>query len=1358
MGKVTALMMDVITEASGHQVVPNAVSVCITPCAPSPVPIPYPVIANVSEGITDPPLRTKVSGEKFATTGSVLKACHGNEAGTLKETCSLNTGGPVFIIMGAPTVISELGMMGITGALCISNKAITVGAGGSASDASGTGGPAGGGGGGGAGGPGPDGPGGASNGGGGGGGSNSGASASSPSPGGRGAGADGPPGTASGPAEQHQCQNGHPVDMATGYVVDQALDFELPGLIPFVFHRRYSSGRNHDTRAGFGPGWAHGWEMNVGEADRSIVLRDGEGRSICFEKIAVGGKTFHRGERMELTRLAADRYEIFHLTSRFIYRFEADAPGGIADLRHVRDGFDNRVELSYEGGRMVAARDTAGREIVFSWLEGRIRRVEVRIGGASELRYEYDYNERGLLIAVTDPLGHTETCEYDGQARMSATTLKTGITFRYEYELDTGRCKRTWGPKGLYDLVFSADLPNHLTFADGEEPRTYTIDDHEHVTREATPSGAVLEERAYDDDGYLIAEVNGAGEGTQYWYDARGNLVRRVDATGAVTAWDYDEHDLCIRRTTPDGLAFHYQYGVGGALASAVFPTGQAYTLSSDSRGRLVRVDDKNGPVSLIEYDGAHNTAGVTNAMGAKTTYHYDALGRATQRTDPLGHVTRLVRDRLGRITTHLMPDHASVRRSYDPRGNIAEEVDPLGRVTKYAYAGIDKLVHVETADKGTWRLKYTTDERLLEVKNPKGEAYGFRYDEGGRLVGETAFDGRSLEYKIGASGRVDEIVYADKSKRAFSYDRAGRLTGDDGSDGSSIAFKRDRVGRVVEATLLEQGRKHVTVFERDAFGRVVREHQGDQTLSYAFDAFGQIVERTLPDGTKTQYVFDRTGELTRVTHAGKAFDLGRDAVGQEIAFAPESRRFVFQSRFDPVGRIIEQVARTPKPGGELGDSFFRRTFKYDRAGQLDRVTDDRWGMVDYRHDAVGQLSSAVGSSHLGRLESAFQYDPAGSLVNVLERSDRGAASEAKPWKIGPGNVLLETPTRKYANDKRGRRIGERDLTQTEGAERVTEYSWDVRDRMREARLPDGKRVVYDYDALGRRIGKRVFEGDSPTPARSMAYTWSGPILVSERSSDRALRNFVHRPGTFEPLLHEERGEVFFYVLDQVGVPRELLDEGGRVAWSGRFSAWGALEEEYVDPYRVQSGRAVTTPFRLLGQVYDEETGLAWTRFRCWDAGTGRWMSPDPLGLGGGVNLFGFDGSPLANVDEWGLTGAPHIVEHQSEAAARRAALRDANIPVGDPGRHAITQEESRPGSKSPMGDPGMRTEIRDSALPQQTAPAAHHDPFGHRIEDKNPDGSTTVTTIPPHWGVDRPGGGTIHHTYPSDHDPNTNR
>ena len=53
MGDVTAVMMDVITEKSGHSVTPLAVSVCTTPAAPSPLPIPYPVVASSVEGIAD---------------------------------------------------------------------------------------------------------------------------------------------------------------------------------------------------------------------------------------------------------------------------------------------------------------------------------------------------------------------------------------------------------------------------------------------------------------------------------------------------------------------------------------------------------------------------------------------------------------------------------------------------------------------------------------------------------------------------------------------------------------------------------------------------------------------------------------------------------------------------------------------------------------------------------------------------------------------------------------------------------------------------------------------------------------------------------------------------------------------------------------------------------------------------------------------------------------------------------------------------------------------------------------------------------------------------------------------------------
>ncbi|WP_437611771.1 PAAR-like domain-containing protein [Sorangium sp. So ce834] len=73
MGKVTALGLDTITDKSGHQMTGIAVSVCLTPAAPSPLPIPYPTMGTVAERITDPCMRTKINGAKILTVGGCMK-------------------------------------------------------------------------------------------------------------------------------------------------------------------------------------------------------------------------------------------------------------------------------------------------------------------------------------------------------------------------------------------------------------------------------------------------------------------------------------------------------------------------------------------------------------------------------------------------------------------------------------------------------------------------------------------------------------------------------------------------------------------------------------------------------------------------------------------------------------------------------------------------------------------------------------------------------------------------------------------------------------------------------------------------------------------------------------------------------------------------------------------------------------------------------------------------------------------------------------------------------------------------------------------------------------------------------------
>jgi RHS repeat-associated protein len=1239
MGDVTAVMMDVITEKSGHVVTPMAVSVCLTPAAPAPLPTPYPVIGSSSDGIIDPPMRTKINGAAIGTVGSCIKDCHGNEPGTLKEVVSLNTTGPCFIIMGAPIVLCELGMMGITGSPCISNKAITAGAPANASDASGTGGP----------------------GGGGGGGGGSGGDASGtqgPSGGGGSGGSDtnsgaAGPGASSGAAAEHQCQNGHPVDLVTGNVVDVAIDLELPGFIPFVWKRSYSSARRTDDTATLGPGWAHPFEQRITEGEAVITLREAEGREVYFAKIKSGESTFHRKERMTLHRDAEDRFRVEQHDALRTLDFASVAQGGPFLLRAVRDGHDNALTLHYDGARLTHVMDSVGREIRVVVRRGRVTRLEVRAEGMLAQWVDYEYGPTGCLTRIVDALGHFDELEYDRHKRMVAATIKTGLRFQYEYEENTGRCKKTWGPKGLYAIELETDLAQKLTFVHGEEPKVIAWNDLGLATRESLPDGTVIEEAAYDEDGNLIARTNGAGEGIQLWYDARGNRIREVDANGNVYAWEYDAHDMPARQIDPAGLVTEFTHDAHDALIGVRYPSGLTYSITRDRRGRATEVLESGVVTSRLEYDGAGNVIAETNARGARTTYAYDALGRPVSRKDSLGRVTYVTYDRLGRILSLRLPDGGVVQQAFDPRGRLVRQVDPIGRTTAMEWGGMGVLTRLTQPDGRAWSFAYTSQERLREVKNPRGEAYSFAHDGIGRLVEERTFDGRALAYARGPGGRVERVDYPDKTWRAFGYDRLGNPLRDEASDGSAVTFRRDQRGRVLAAELEEDGHRIETALERDFLGRVTAERQGDRAVRYGYDVRGSRVERIMPDGQKTRYAYDGEGRLSAVDHEGYELTITRDDGGRDVQRAGPGG-VAINSSYDAVDRLIEQRAVAPSPEAGLPSVLVQRQWQHDRDGRVTRVDDARWGTTRYVYDRADQLLSALTGNHA----EVFRYDPGGALVSALEGLDARGAD----WKTAPGNRLEQTATAKYTYDKRGRRTVKLALdgAGSGGGGDVTTYRWDARDRLREVTLPDGRRVEMTYDAFGRRLRKEVHAADaaeSHARPETTEFVWEGDAIAADLRGGRGARTFVRSPnGSLEVLLQAERGEVYLYVNDPLGMPMELVDARGRLAWSARHSVWGQVLSTQTDALAERTGaRAVDTPFRHLGQYADEETGLTAARYRYFDPEVGRWLSPDPIGLRGGRDMYGFDGCPTIHVDPLGLsttTGAAHPVDQAAAAAS----------------------------------------------------------------------------------------------------------
>jgi RHS repeat-associated protein len=258
--------------------------------------------------------------------------------------------------------------------------------------------------------------------------------------------------------------------------------------------------------------------------------------------------------------------------------------------------------------------------------------------------------------------------------------------------------------------------------------------------------------------------------------------------------------------------------------------------------------------------------------------------------------------------------------------------------------------------------------------------------------------------------------------------------------------------------------------------------------------------------------------------------------------------------------------------------------------------------------------------------------------------------------EYGKGGRLLKKREWSFEYDARGRRVAK--VRTLAGVEERTEYEWDGRDKLRTIRKPDGTRLDYSYDVFGRRVRKTRSGG--PLDEKRVEYVWDGEVLAWELDTERGPRTFVHEPGGFEPILQQQSGETYLCVNDHLGMPKELIDGEGNLAWAGAHSAYGAViatqgpDDVAVDGGFVQSdGPRVESPFRLLGQVNDEDAELAWTRFRCFDADTGTWISTDPLEIAGGLNLYGFDGSPSDVVDPFGLSTSGHNHEENSASVKK---------------------------------------------------------------------------------------------------------
>ncbi|MFS2068618.1 RHS repeat-associated core domain-containing protein, partial [Pseudomonas sp. CT11-2] len=823
----------------------------------------------------------------------------------------------------------------------------------------------------------------------------------------------------------------------------------------------------------------------------------------------------------------------------------------------------------------------------------------------------YHYDERDQLIEASNAAGEGERYDYDDRHVILQRQLAGGASFFWEWERSgkAARCIRHWASFAQMDTRYVWDDQGSVTVRniDGSE-EVYVHDDRARLVRRVELDGGE-QLKAYDKQGRLIAEQDPLGAVTEYRYDEVGRLVALIPPEDEPTAYEY-RHGFLHARCRGQAV-WTYRRNAQGDVTEATDPDGQVTHYHYDAQGRLLSIRYPDTSRHVLVWNALGQLLQETLPDGGQRRFSYDALGRQITRQDEHGAVTQCQWDAVGRLVQTTLPTGATRGFSYNAYGKITAERDELGRITRYEYADDLHLVSRRINPDGT-QLRYRYDNAqllLTEIENESGEHYRLDYTPSGLIRQETGFDGRRTAYAYDLNGHLLEKTEFgdDDSRRVTAYERdsAGRLLVKTLPDGTQVEYRYDSLGRL---TSVDDGHDHPLEFEYDQQDRLITEHQGWGSLRYGYDACGQLNRLRLPDGSKLDYRHAKGGALTAIDLNGArltshTFFAGREQNRQQGLLLSEYA-------YDDQGRLkAHAVSQQQK-------SLYRRDYAYSLNGNLDHIADTRHGQRSYQYDPLNRLTR-VRHTRDDPPES-FAHDPAGNLL----MQDRPGPTTVK------GNRLLMQGDRHYDYDAFGNLIRER-----RGAAQklVTEYRYDCQHRLIGVTTPDGRSSTYRYDAFGRRIAKTV-------DGKTIEFFWQGDNLVTESSREH-YRSYVYEPGTFRPLaMLDGKGPKtacpFYYQLDHLGTPQELTDFGGEIIWSAKYNAYGKVTHPALG-----GGEQLDQPLRFQGQYFDTESGLHYNRHRYYDPDVGRYLTPDPIKLAGGLNQYQYTPNPTGWVDPLGLSG-----------------------------------------------------------------------------------------------------------------------
>ncbi|MFK0155449.1 DUF6531 domain-containing protein [Streptomyces sp. NPDC090493] len=1035
-----------------------------------------------------------------------------------------------------------------------------------------------------------------------------------------------------------------PVDMATGTMYLPQSDIELPGLLPLAFTRRVAS----DYRCGwwFGPSWASTLDERLEVDEQGVVHVTEDGLLLAYPHPAAPHIPVmpEAGPRRPLTRHDDGGYRITDPLTGRTRHFTRPAADGTALLTQISDRNQHTIAFDHdEHGAPLAIRHSGGYHLKLTTDEGRVTALSLAQAaedGSDVVIKRYGYTDGNLTETVNSsglPLRFT----YDDRLRVTSWTDTNSSRYAYTYD-DRDRCSAEGGEAGHITITLEYEGTDpawpdcHITTLTTAEGATthFVVNRNSQVIAEIDPLGNTTRTE-YDEHHRLLSWTDALGHTTRFTNNEYGQVLGVVRPDGHETWAEYNELLLPVTVTGPDGLAHQLTYDERGNRASVTDPANNTTRFAYDGQGRLSTVVGPRGQVTAVRCDAAGLPLSTTDPSGTVTSCVRDAFGRPVKITDATGAVTRLRWTVEGRLAERIAPDGSAEFWEFDGEGNRTVHVDRTGAVSRYEYTHFDLLAARTGPDGARYEFSYDAGLRLTKVANPQGLLWTYDYDPAGRLVSEKDFDDRVLSYTHDAAGRLSSRTDALGRTTRYGRDVQGRVTRKN-AHGRVTTFAYDAFGELVEAV----GPDATVVLRRDSLGRLLSESVNGRTVTHAHDELGRRTLRTTPGGAVSSWAYDEAGRPARLTSSGRTIDFGYDEVGRET-----SRRFgdglTLTHAFDPLGRLTVQLIT-----GRDGASVQRRSYTYRADGALTGIDEQLAGPQRFDLDPLGRVLAV----HASAWSESYAYDQAGNQTHA-DWPDTHPRHEATGERAYDGTRITHAGRVRYEHDALGRVVLRQRIRLSRKPD-TWHYTWDAEDRLTAVRTPDGTLWRYVYDPLGRRIAKMRMDTAGERVCERTDFAWDGTTLCEQTTVSDDLQQAVTLTWDHQgrrPVCQTERAgapptdedpqenidqRFFAIVTDLIGAPRELVDESGEIAWRTRTTVWGTTAWAADSP--------AYTPLRFPGQYYDPESGLHYNYFRHYDPESARYLSPDPLGLEPAPNPLAYVPTPHTHSDSLGLAPDYH--------------------------------------------------------------------------------------------------------------------